>query len=587
MGKLNRIQRKKPVEEPAPQTLTNVSAGESSSVIEDDVEMKRQWEILARHDYAFYVEYVHHKMYKHGRHTEYICKVLEDVEQGKETRVILCLPPRHSKSMTVSETFPSWFIGRNPERRVIEVSYGDRLARRFGRLNKTKLMEFGPAIFNLRLPGWIKGQSSSTDWGVEGVDGEDHRGGMLSTGIGGSITGEGADLLLIDDPIKNREEAFSITYRNKIWEEWKNTLRTRLQPNGRVIIILTRWHEDDLVGRLLNPKYNDDVLEEGVKWKVISIPAIADSADDLLGRKKGEALWPEYGFDRSWAVKTKIEVGSSTWTSLYQQRPQAQEGGLIKRDWWKYYNPKALPDFLEIVQSWDCAFEEQDRDKKTQDYSYTVCTTWGRTLTAIYLLDVFRKQIEFPELIRTMKSMYGKWNPNAVLVEYKASGKSSYQALRQETLLPLLPVSPHKSKVVRMDLESPMIEAGNVYLPQQAVWLHDYIDELSMFPNGENDDQVDSTSQGLKYFRERSKVGARGIVVNDEYDEEEQTEENGMKMIPVKNEFGDVLDEEGVIPILVGHDLSKMSGDEIRRKVIAERYGIPEDEVVLHSRVSM
>jgi predicted phage terminase large subunit-like protein len=526
----------------------------------DKIPLDRQWELLAKNDYAFYVEYVHHRLYKHGVHTRYICSVLEQVERGEIDRLIITLPPRHSKSMTVSETFPSWFIGRDPSRRVIEVSYGDRLAKRFGRLNKAKIKEFGPKVFGVSLPEWGTGTQSSTDWGVEG-----HRGGMLCAGIGGSITGEGAHLLLIDDPIKNREEAYSAVYREKIWEEWKNTLLTRLMPGGVVIIILTRWHEDDLVGRILSPKYNEGGEEDIKRWKIISLPAECEEEEDVIGRKKGDFLWPEYGFDKKWAAKTKRDVGSKTWNSLYQQRPTAVEGEYVKRYWWKEYNAKHPPEFIEIVQSWDCAYEEEANLRG----SYTVCTTWGRTSTAYYLLDVYRKKIEFPELIRMMKSLYAKYEPSAVVVEYKASGKSAFQALRRQTAIPLIKDNPHKSKLVRLEIVSPMIEAGLVYLPDLAPWLYDYIEELSAFPGGENDDQVDSTSQALKHFQSHA---GKHMVTSDEYEdleeEKKQIEDN------VINIEGLIIAKDQLPEELMDIDPTKITKEDLQRAVMAERYGI-------------
>lgn len=530
------------------------------SIQQQKISLEKQWEILAKHDYEFYLTYVHRGFYMHGRHTKLICNALDKVEKGEIDRLILCLPPRHSKSMTVSETFPSYFIGRNPTRRVIEVSYGDRLAKRFGRLNKQKIKEFGKDIFNIALPEWGIGVSSNSDWGVATIaeDGKtliSQRGGMLSTGIGGSITGEGADLLLIDDPIKNREEAYSITYRNKIWEEWKNTLRTRLQPNGAVIIILTRWHEDDLVGRLLNSKFREEGADDPDRWKLISLPAICDSQNDLLDRQIGDTLWPEYGFDKNWAQQTKIDVGSTTWSALYQQRPSAVEGQLIKRSWWQEYNHNALPEMNMIIQSWDCAFEEDG------DGSYSVGTTWGKGKLGYYLLDVYRRQMEFPELVRQMKSLYAKYNPSVVLIEYAASGKSAFQALKIQTAIPLMPIAVHKSKTVRLEIVSPMIEAGKVYLPDTASWLHDYIEELSMFPNGENDDQVDSTSQALTYFQQRAE---KWIVTSDEYEQEKT-----VKQI-IDLTTGSVVEE-----IVNIEEIAEQS----KKSVFEERYGMSIHEV--------
>ena len=197
----------------------------------------------AKENYCVYMELVTHGRWKRAKHLDFLCDYLQRVEAGEIDKLIITMPPRHGKSMTVTESFPSWFIGRNPERRVIEVSYGADLARKFGLSNRRKLDEFGMDIFGIRI---ALDNANATNWGIE-----KHSGGMISAGIGGAITGQGADLLIVDDPIKNRQEAESQTYRENIWAEWKDTLSSRLHPGGRVVVIMTRWHEDDLVGRLL------------------------------------------------------------------------------------------------------------------------------------------------------------------------------------------------------------------------------------------------------------------------------------------------------------------------------------------------
>ena len=276
----------------------------------------------ARDDYAYYMELTTHGRWKHARHLDLLCEYLQVVENGEIDRLIITMPPRHGKSMTVTESFPSWFIGRDPERRVIEVSYGSDLAQRFGRSNRKKIDEFGTEIFNIQIS---RDNASVTNWSIEG-----HSGGMISTGIGGSITGQGADLLIIDDPIKNRKEAESLTYRESVWAEWVDTLSTRLHPNGRVIVIMTRWHEDDLAGRLLN---------QSTRWELVNLPAIAEG-DDILGREIGEPLWPEHGFNKDWYEEKKTQSGTRSWASLYQGHPAPLEGNLFKSLMFKYFTVK-------------------------------------------------------------------------------------------------------------------------------------------------------------------------------------------------------------------------------------------------------
>lgn len=434
---------------------------------------------MAKVDYEYYVEYVHRGLYIHGEHTKLICRKLEQVEQGKIKRLMIFLPPRHSKSMTVSETFPSYFIGKNLNRRVIMVSYGGSLAQKFGRANKDKLDDYGEAIFGIKLS---KDNKSTTNWGIDGF-----RGGMISTGIGGGITGEGADLLIIDDPIKNRQEADSITYRDKVWDEWQNTLYTRLQPNGAVIVILTRWHEDDLAGRLLNPDYG--LVED---WDIVKLPAVAEDENDLLGRAIGEPLWPDYGFDDTWVENTKKVVGSRVWAALYQQRPAPTEGNIVKREWWQYYDK--LPDNIEeVIQSWDFTF------KGGEESDYVVGQVWGRKGADKYLMDQFRGRLDFTESIKAIRTLSSKY-PEArlKLIEDKANGPAIITTLRGE-IGGIVPINPRGTKEARANAVAPDIEAGNVYLPRPSIapWVNEYVEEWASFPNGQNDDQVDATTQAL------------------------------------------------------------------------------------------
>jgi predicted phage terminase large subunit-like protein len=380
--------------------------------------------------------------------------------------------------MTVTETFPSYFIGKDPDRRVIEVSYGDSLAQRFGKLNRAKIIEYGNHVFNIEVS---KEKSSMTDWDIDG-----YRGGMISVGIGGGITGQGADLLLIDDPIKNREEADSEVYREKIWQEWQSTLYTRLHPGGAVIIILTRWHEDDLAGRLLNPEYGE--VED---WTIISLPAKAEEGD-LLGRAPGEPLWPEHGYDQAWMDTTKKAVGSYAWAALYQQRPSPAKGTMFKREWWKYY--KEPPnDFRVIIQSWDMTF------KDTQGTDYVVGQVWGLHKADKYLLDQVRDRMDFVTTCEAVRNLSAKWpQTNYKLVEDKANGPAVISTLQRE-LGGFIAVKPDGSKEARASAVAPSIEAGNVYIPDPSIapWVNDYVEECSAFPKGANDDQVDAMSQAL------------------------------------------------------------------------------------------
>ncbi len=394
--------------------------------------------------------------------------------------------------MTVSETFPSYFIGKNPERMVIEASYGDSLAKKFGRANRSKITQFAPSVFDISISS---SNASVTNWGIEG-----HRGGMISAGIGGPITGEGAHLLIIDDPIKNRAEANSPVYREMLWNEWQSTLLTRLQPGAAVIIILTRWHEDDLAGRLL-------AAEPG-KWEVICLPAEAEE-NDLLGRPIGAPLWPEYGFDAAWLKQKKREVGSQVWASLYQQRPTPLAGNIIQRSWLQYYN--RLPNRLdEVIQSWDCSFKDTKASRSgTPDY--VVGQVWGRKGADKFLLDQVRDRMDFVSTLRAVEALSHKWpQARAKLIEDKANGPAVIAALKR-TIPGMIAVEPQGDKISRLQAVSPDFEAMNIYLPAPALcpWVHDYVEELVGFPTAANDDQVDGTSQALIRLGSSGRSGTR------------------------------------------------------------------------------
>lgn len=441
---------------------------------------------LAKRHYVDYVQLVHGGRWKRARHLDLVCRELENIIDGKTKRLMIFMPPRHGKSMTVTETFPSFYLGKNPNKRVIELSYSGELAQRFGKLNRDKMSEFGTEIFGIRLS---QTQATKTNWSIDGTDG-----GMLSAGVDGSVTGYGADLLIVDDPIKNRQEAESTTYRERLWAEYQSTVTTRLQAGGAVIIILTRWHEDDLAARLLNPEYGK--VED---WKVISLAALCDDKDDVLQRNIGEALWPLGGYDEEWAQQKKESVGTYAWSSLYMQRPTPSVGGMFKRSWWKYW--KAMPSGMhDLVQTWDCTFKDAD----TSDY--VVGQVWGRKGADRYLLDQVRGRMTFTETLNAMRQLSSKW-PQAIrkLVEDKANGTAVMDVLRKE-LPGLVPVEPFGGKVVRAHAVTAIAESGNIYIPDPSIapWVLDFVEELASFPSGAHDDQVDAFTQVNAYFNDNT-----------------------------------------------------------------------------------
>lgn len=427
--------------------------------------------IKAKEDYATYVELVHQGQYIHGKHTRLICEKLQLIHEGKLKRLAIFMPPRHSKSQTVTETFPSWYIGKNPDRRVIQVSYGDDLACDFGLKNRQKLETFGKQLFNLDLD---VDKQAKADWAIKGKNGY-----MKSSGILSCITGKGCNLCIIDDPLKNAEEASSETIQERIWNEYKGTLLTRLTPDGAIILIMTRWHESDLGGR---------ILKEEKGWEVINLPCEAEE-DDLLKRKLGEPLWSEFGFDAKWIADMKSRLGSRVWNALYQQRPSSAEGNLLKRSWWKYYN--TLPQIVTKIISVDATF----KDKETSDF--VAIQVWGKLGANMYMIDNLKARMDFPTTLQAIINMKAKYpDVSQILVEDKANGSAIIQVLRT-SIGGIIAVEPKGGKIARVNAIAPQIEAGNVYLPQNAEWLNDFVEECASFPNGKHDDQCDAMSQSI------------------------------------------------------------------------------------------
>ncbi len=414
---------------------------------------------------------------------------MDQVEQGKLKNLIVVMPPRHLKSETCSIRFPAYYLGKHPQNAIIACSYSDNKAYTFSyAVREIISTEKYQAIF----PEVKLQTAGAMHWQLSGKD--DLRPSYIAAGVGGGITGEGANVLLIDDPIKNKEEADSQTVRESIWQWYITTALTRLQADSAKIIIMTRWHEDDLVGRLLKVAAKDSKADQ---WEVLHLKAINDN---------GEALWPEK-FPLAYLEKIRAGqiddpdepgAGSRAFTALYQGSPTAAEGNIFNRQWWKYYREK--PNFTRVIHSWDTAF----KDKTQNDYS--VCSVWGQTPNGFYLIDLWRKKVEFPELKRALISLYNRDHPAAVYVEDKASGQSLIPEIKRETTIPILPIKVDSDKVLRANAVTPLIEAGKVYLPESAPWLHDFIEELSSFPNGEHDDQVDSLTQGLAQLANRPKL---------------------------------------------------------------------------------
>lgn len=438
---------------------------------------------LARRCYADYCIYSHEGRWILGKHLKHICDRVEDLiyRRIKQNILIISMPPQHGKSQAVTETLPSWYLGKWPHKRVIEVSYGDDLARRFGRRNKQKISEFGKELFNIELS-----QNSRSDTEFEIAE---HKGSMISRGIMAGITGQPGDLIIIDDPIKNKQEAESETYRDRIWEEFLNSILTRLSADGVIILIMTRWHEDDLAGRIL-ANMPDKVLE-------INIPLEAEE-NDILGRAIGDPLFPEIGKDKAWLEDFKrnyqTQEGTRAWLALMQGKPTAQEGNLIKRDWWRYY--EQLPPITYKIISVDATF------KNLEDNDFVVIQAWGKAGPNYYLVDQVRARMSFTETLKALRAFNSKHKSRiAIYIEDKANGSAIIDVLSQK-ISGIIAYQPKDSKVVRAQSVMPLIEAGNVYLPKYAAFTNDFVEECASFPNGANDDQVDGLSMGLTMLKQ-------------------------------------------------------------------------------------
>lgn len=411
---------------------------------------------------------------------------LVDVAEGRCKRLIFSMPPQEGKSERTSRRFPTWLLTRNPDLRIAIVSYELGVARRWGRAIRNDIAVHPELGLTVRHD-----TSAAHEWQLM-----DALGGVYSVGIGGALTGRPVDVLIIDDPLKGRKEADSPTYRQACWDFWTDTARTRLAPDAVVVVVQTRWHEDDLSGRLLSGPSAGD-------WRYINVPAQAEDQSDPLGRAPGEYLTSARGRSPKDWEDTKRDVGAATWASLYQGRPAPAEGGLFKRSKWRWYpapkwavredGTRWIHGADEVIQSWDMAF------KDTKGSDFVVGQVWARFGAEVYLLDQIRDRLDFPATCRALQALSAKWpQANAKLVEDKANGSAVIAQLRS-TVPGMIPINPEGSKYARASAVSPFQEAGNVFLPEpsMAPWVDDFIVEHSSFPNGAHDDQVDGTSQAL------------------------------------------------------------------------------------------
>ena len=438
-----------------------------------------------------------------AEHHRLINKTLMDVEAGRKKRVMFFMPPGSAKSTYGTVTFPSWYMGRNPRKNVISTSYGSQLAKKFGR--KVRAITRSPEFNELFGCSLVPDNRAVDDWAL--TNGATYMAGGILSGI----TGNRADGLVIDDPVKGRQDADSPTIREKTWEAYLNDLRTRLKPNGWIVIIQTRWHEDDLSGRILPDDYDGQSGyvegKDGEEWFVVSLQAQAERDDDPLGRAPGEWLWPDWFTPSHWKQE-KITQGERNWASLYQQRPKPLEGSIIKRKWAKRYIPGQLPPDCYLVHSWDTANKPDEAVNAP-----SVCQVWAVSRTGYYLVHSWRDWVDYPTLKQAVKDLYELYPATVVMIEDKASGQSLIQDLRAGSTVPIVAIEPDGDKFFRAEQSSGVWQAGLVYLPSDRSdlapeWLPDFEREIFGFPLSTFKDQVDSMSQALRHIH-NGRAGAR------------------------------------------------------------------------------
>jgi len=424
-------------------------------------------------------------------HLEVIAAELQNVISGQTKRLIINLPPRHLKSLVASVALPAWLLGRDPAAQILCVSYGQDLATKFARDTRQIMSArwYQKLFPGTRLDARNQG---ATDFATT-------RGGFRkATSVGGVLTGRGADFIIIDDPLK-AEEAYSETARTSVEEWFGRTLVSRLnsKARGAIVVVMQRLHEDDLSGVL---------LRKG-GWRHICLPALAEADEEfrftsfggtsVRRRKKGDALHAVRESPATLAA-LRHELGEAAFSAQYQQAPLPATGNMIKTEWLRFYEPHEMPDRFDLTfQSWDTA------NKLTDDSDYSVCTTWGCSGGRTYLLDVFRDRVDFPTLCRVAISLQQAHCASTVLIEDKASGIQLLQELRSRGMFVVKGIEPDADKITRMQGQSVLIENGAVLLPTKAPWLTEFVRELTAFPRGRHDDQVDSTSQALCWFNPR------------------------------------------------------------------------------------
>ena len=417
-----------------------------------------------------------------GCHHKLVAEAFEEVVFGDCKRLIINMPPRHTKSEFASFALPAWFLGNFPDKKVIQTSHTAELAVGFGRKvrNLVNSDEYKKVFEEVKLQ---QDSKAAGRWSTNKA------GEYFAIGVGGAVTGKGADLLIIDDPHSEQEAKLAMhkpEVFDSVYEWYTSGPRQRLQPGGRIIIVMTRWSLRDLTGHVLK----SSSTRSGDEWKVIELPAIMPS---------GRPLWPGFWkLEELLALKEELPV--SKWQAQYQQQPTAEEGAIVKREWWKRWEGDRPPSCDFVIQSWDTAF------LKSQRADYSACTTWGIWTTEdgdtnIILLDAFKERYEFPELKQKAYETYMEWQPDVFLVEAKAAGSPLIFELRKMGI-PVSEFTPTKGndKIVRLNAVADLFASGRIWVPERK-FADELIEEVAAFPAGEHDDLVDSMTQALLRFR--------------------------------------------------------------------------------------